>query len=322
LTRLKGLTLWGDHRLTGACLEPIGKLTSLEELTFIYVKTLTDDGLAYLKGLKNLRKVDFGWSRIGDEGIRHLTALPDLESIATVEATPEGMRMLTSFPNLKSLKVRLMSPREGQRAPMGATGPSDLSSVNELFFSGVSHLAKLQSLEELTLLSGTSILSDDDLRRIEPLIHLKRLDTVSGGDVCNVTDKGVESICKLRNLESLELDMVRATKGGLNQLSCLTKLESLGIGRARDWIEPDGVALDLAGLTNLRRLSLQIPLRDADLARAAGLRHLEWLDLYGPISEEALKYLKDLSDLKVLQIYDVFCQTGEGLAYLGGLKRL
>jgi hypothetical protein len=63
-------------------------------------------------------------------------------------------------------------------------------------------------------------------------------------------------------------------------------------------------------------------LRDEDLASLAGRRHLEWLVLEGTFTEGALRHLKDLPELRVLDINNVSCPTGEGLAQLGEMKNL
>jgi len=323
LTRLKGLTLWAPSQpLTDASLASIGRLTGLEELHVIgwgARADFTGTGMAYLKGMKNLKKVDLH-SAIDDAGIRHLTTLADLESILHVEATAEGMTMLASFRNLKALDVRLRSLRKDPASPMAASGSANLPSLDDLFTSGVSQLAKLQSLEELTL-NGGPLSSDDDLKGLESLSRLRRLHIWGGGlEGCNLSDKGVEPICKLRQLEALDLDKTRLTNRGLNQLGCLTNLKSLDVWTPK--LEADAVALDLSRLTNLRRLVLGSSLQDWDLVCLSGLHHLEWLSLNGEISERTLIFLKDLSNLKFLEISGISCSTGDGLTYLGGLKRL
>ena len=108
LTRLKSLTLWGTNEtLTDASLASIGKLTGLEELYFIRIATkFTEAGPAHLKNLKNLRKVGFGTSQIGAEGLQHLAALPKLEAIKSVKLSTESIQTLASFKNLKSYKRR------------------------------------------------------------------------------------------------------------------------------------------------------------------------------------------------------------------------
>ncbi len=73
LTHLKSLSLWGEATalLTDASLASIGKLRSLEELHFVGWSApaeFTPKGVACLKNLKNLKKLDFGLSWAGPPG--------------------------------------------------------------------------------------------------------------------------------------------------------------------------------------------------------------------------------------------------------------
>ena len=110
LTQLKSLTLWGGtcSNLTNASLASIGKLKNLKELHFIRSgQRLTIAGLAHLKQLKYLRKLDLGIMHISDA--RYLMALPQLEFVKPVNLTVENMKALGGLRNLKSLGVFLPS---------------------------------------------------------------------------------------------------------------------------------------------------------------------------------------------------------------------
>jgi hypothetical protein len=71
--------------------------------------------------------------------------------------------------------------------------------------------------------------------------------------------------------------------------------------------------LDLAGFA----------LEEGDLASLSGLHQLEWLTLQNEaIPETVLRSLKDLPALKNLQIGQITCLDGSGLASLAGLTGL
>jgi hypothetical protein len=303
LTHLKSLTLWGtdDPPLTDASLASISKLAGLEELYFVRIATkFTSAGVAHLKSLRNLKKVDFG-SMIDYASMRHLATMPSLVTInGGLPVTADSVKTLTSFQNLKSLDFTLPD----------RTAPGTVPS-----------LFALTSLEELRC-TGSTVgvwLSDDSLVGLESLGHLKRLHL--WGD--EVTDRSMAPISRLKELESLGL-WADVSKRGLNQLSGLTHLRTLDVTPASDRAGGiDEVPLKLSALTELRTLSLRgLTLRDEDLASLVGLRHLEWLVLDGTFTEGALWHLKDLRELKLLNIAGVACPNGEGLAQLGELKRL
>jgi len=312
LAHLKSLTLWGaaDSPLTDASLASIAMLASLEELYFVRVDTrFTADGIAHLEGLKNLKTVDFGFQSIDDAGLRHLAGVPNLTTInGSVQFTADTAKTLASSRDLKSLEVHL-----GERDPLGT----------------VASLSALTSLEELRIFGpfepGRSVPTSafaENLTGLEPLGGLKRLEIFAD----DVTDRDMALIGKLRQMESLHLSARRVTKRGLNQLSGLTNLQTLsavsglGVGESGGI---DEVLLNLSAFTNLKTVQLSgLSLQDADVASVAGLRDLEWLNLDGTFTEKTLLYLKDLSELRVLDITGITCINGEGLTQLKGLERL
>ncbi len=325
LTQLKGLTLWGSacNTLTDASLASIGKLKNLEELYFIRtMPRFTPAGVAHLKGLKNLKKVDFAqilWSSYageyyGDEVVRQLAAnLPNLESIKGLSyLSAEGMKTLARFRNLKCLHVGL------KNHIMGYDGPT-----------GVSHLGGLSSLEELLISSGDA-LSEADLACLEPLGRLKDLHIGSK----NLTDQNLASIGKLDQLESLSLSVVGGTivsKSGLNQLNGLTNLHYLNVstwGIAAKTDPADELMLDLSGLKKMKDISLSgLQLQDSDLAFLEHLPLLENLSIQpiqpgSPLTGAFLRHLRELPELNRLYVSGLSGCTGEDLAHLNGLPKL
>ena len=314
LTQLKSLTLWGiAGSLTDTSLASIGKLKNLEELYFIRTNPrFTVVGVAHLKRLKNLKKVNFAqvWSghpgvKYGDEVVRQLAALPNLESIKGISyLSAEGMKTLTVFRNLKCLGVALKDREQGY---YGSTG--------------VSYLASLGSLEELHISSEES-LSDADIACLEPLSRLRDL-LISGG---NVTDRGLASIGKLKQLERLHLSCA-LTLSGLNQLNGLSNLHYLKVrARARGNASTDTadeLMLDLSGLKQMKNLDLSGPLGDSDLQFLKHLPLLENLMIQpDALTGAFLRHLKGLPKLNHLVVSGLSGCTGEDLAHLNGLPKL
>ena len=310
LTQLKSLTLWGiANNLTDASLASIGKLTNLEELHFIRSgQRLTIAGLAHLRQLKYLRKLDLGIMHISDG--RYLMALPQLEFVKPVNLTVENMKALGGLRNLKSLGFFLPSlPNGSIDDPVAA-----------------SQLGTLNSLEELNICgsAGGRFFSDEEVACLESLGRLKKLHLAGSK---NLTDRSLASISKLDQLESLILsvfDNSGVTKSGVKQLSGLTNLHTLDVKVHPAVTGPaDGVTLDFSSLTNLNTLTLAgLLLQDADLASLADLHHLEWLTLEGTFTEQGLRHLRNLPELKLLSINSITCTTGDHLGDLGGLTKL
>ena len=142
----------------------------------------------------------------------------------------------------------------------------------------------------------------------------------------NVTDRGMASLGKLHQLEHLTICTDCAvSKRGLNELSGLTNLQTLSVRMDLDALPViDEIKLNLSSLANLRGLDLGgFALDEGDLAGLSGLHHLERATLYNkPLPETALRNLKDLPALKHLEITQLQCTDGGGLASLAGLTGL
>ena len=315
LAQLKSLTLWGSacNTLTDASLASIGELKNLEELHFIRTSPrFTVAGVARLNRLKNLKKVDFAqvWSgprgvHYGDEVVRQLAALPNLECIKGISyLSAEGMKTLMVFRNLKCLGIALKDREQGYYGP-----------------TGVSYLAGLGSLEELRI-TGDDSLSDADLACLEPLSRLRDL-LISGQ---NVTDRGLASIGKLKQLESLHLGCP-VTPSGLNQLNRLSNLQYLTVkARGNTGVTDPGdeLMLDLSGLKKMKDMNLSgLPLQDSDLAFLKCLPLLENLMIQpDSLTGAALRHLRALPELNRLFVSGLSSCTGEDIAHLNSLPKL
>ena len=337
LTRLKSLTLWGGGApFTDATLASVGKLAGLEEFHLINVQpNFTEVGMERLRGLKNLKKIHYTGViafNVNGVGMRYLGSLPSLESLKGVWLFSDGLQALASCRNLKCLNVRL-----GRLGKRWGGSPAD-----------VGHLAALGSLEELDV-SGRGLL-DEDIARLASLSRLKRLN-VSTGELTErgwasigelgqleslhmsagkITDHSLTSVGKLRKLESLNIrgnDKSRMTKRGLNHLNQLTNLQELYLGMSGGTLKPitDDTALNLTAIKNLKRIELtNIGLQQSDWAFLASLKNLEtiFMNQCGICPQNGLRYIKDLPQLKVLDLQNVNCTQGNGLAVMGSLKKL
>lgn len=86
LKNLEELNLWGINRFTEAGLIEIGKITSLKSLnvTGMYYEDankVTNKGVAYLVGLKNLETLEIGYNKITDAGLKPLGQMKNLKRL-------------------------------------------------------------------------------------------------------------------------------------------------------------------------------------------------------------------------------------------------
>ncbi|HEY9712390.1 MAG TPA: hypothetical protein V6C72_02905, partial [Chroococcales cyanobacterium] len=165
--------------------------------------------------------------------------------------------------------------------------------------------------------------SDLDLTYLESLTDLDGL-TLYDDD--EITDDGITSILKLKNLSNLELGGTRVTGRGISRLSALVKLRVLRLDRIvldREGLQvfaklpalayltlgnselTDGKLAEMQNLKSLTFLSLHANpgITAAGMKYLIGDRALENLELNGcSIGPQAIKYLKQLKNLKNLTI--------------------
>jgi hypothetical protein len=231
--------------------------------------------------------------------------MPQLESIEGIGyLSAEGMKTLATCRNLKCLQVALKDRRQGYYGP-----------------TGLAHLTGLASLEDLAIESDDP-LPDADLAALEPLGHLKKLAILRP----SVTERGLASISKLRQLEYLHLSDVPLS--GLDHLKGLSNLQCLNVsawGDAAKTASADELMLDLPGLTKLRELRLSgLPLHDEDLAFLKHLPSLETLMIQpsSSLTGASLRHLRELPELHLLWVFGLSNCTGQDLTCLSNLPKL
>ena len=157
--------------------------------------------------------------------------------------------------------------------------------------------------------------TDAGLQYICRLPHVRSLDLQG----TRVTDAGLAKLKGLANLRSLNLERTQITGPGLMHLSGLRRLEWLSLRGCR--VKSCGAAL--SGLTELRHLDLtNTHLGDDDVEFLAALRNLNWLSLAGTeISDAGLRVIDEATDLQWLSVAGTHV-TDDGLRSLWKLKRL
>ncbi len=179
-------------------------------LFFEDVARIRDADLMDLKELAKqgrvLQELNLHGAPIGDAGLVHLQAVPELKRLwlDRTRVTDDGLVHLQAVPKLKELSLN--------RTRVGDDGLRRL----------VSQLPELQ----IVWLAGTDV-TDDGLAHLKKLKHLESLNLVDTG----ITDAGLAHISELKMLSSLELGGTKITDSGLVHLQKLRRLRILGLGR-------------------------------------------------------------------------------------------
>ena len=294
-----------------------GKIVAVD-LTSTWI---TDDDLAKLGGLPELRKIDLSDTKIGDLGIAQLRPLKHVTHFNCNYCsylTDGAVAYIKNWTNLEYLNVRgseVTSRVFEHLAAMKHLKALDVSfsRVND---DGFDALATLEELQELHI--GGDKMSGLALPLLRLLPALKHLDvngsqrTDSGRWGLMLTDVNVESIAALTQLETLEMGGANVSDVGMKALASLANLHSLDLSRME--ITAQGLE-PITKMAKLRRLNLWQCARIDDKAAPflLQLKNLEELDLGDTaISDAILDQLQKHARLKVLAVSGTNV-TAEGL---------
>ena len=295
-------------------------LPHLRELNLENCEAITQAGLPYFAGLKDLEILNLRGTRVYGDGLVHLGKLTKL-------------RQLLLPPTLR-LSGKQLEP---------IAGLPDIEVVNFMIpivdFPVLAQIAKMTKLKELSL--DSAMLSD---RKLAFIKGLKNLELLSLGRLGNYSDRGLDNLRDMTELKALMLHRYAGGGAGLTMLRNFTKLEEFQIDGPG---VTDSALAPLAALSELKRLRLDnVPIGDSTLQHVRNLdklfeirlhgtrisdrgmeiigsmKGLELIDVaYTLITDAGVAKLKDLEELRALRL-DGTSVNGEGLKALEGLPRL
>ncbi|MBN2129568.1 MAG: hypothetical protein JW741_08725 [Sedimentisphaerales bacterium] len=315
LPSLRSLSL-GETPTNDPGMVHVGKITSLETLALS--AGITDEGLAHLENLTNLRRLSATNQGITDDGLAHLADMKQMQylNLTNAQITDAGLVHLKRMARLKNLW--LYGTRVSERGFAHLEGMHDLEELNVLFGVtdvGLQHLAKLPALRNVTV-DGDSLSAQglDLLSQMKSLEHLyvdntPRMDQIAGMLSAlprlkkltlgtGLTDEGAVQLQHIHTLEDLNIGPSRITGRGiaaLGALPCLRslKLNQITLASADEWTT-------FARLTSLRCLILRhvrSEVADAHIAHLAGLQSLRELDIDAVvIDDQGVSYATNITD--------------------------
>jgi internalin A len=267
---------------------------------------VTDEDLARIGALPDLRKIDLSHTKISDLGLGHLRPLKNvvyLNCFYCSYITDGGVAFLKDWVNLEYLNVR---------------GSEVTSRVFE-------HLAKMKNLRTLDV--GFSRVNDDGFDALASLEHLEELHF--GGD--KMTGLALPSLRLLPSLKLLDVNGSQRTDSGrwglmltdvnVESIGALTQLETLNIGGS---IVSDVGMKALASLAGLKSLDLsRMEITAQGLEPLTKLAKLQRLNLWqcARIDDKAAQYLLKMNRLEILDLGDT-AVTDKLLDDLAGMKSL
>jgi internalin A len=231
LRSLKKLDL-SHTKITDAGLEHLKPLQNAVELNCHYAESLTEDGVAHLKGWKNLEHLNLCGTKVTSRVFEHLAHLTSLRSLdlGFAQIDDEGFEHLTGLSHLEKLAI----------------------GGNRLNGSSLSFLKLLPALVDLDVSGIQRVdsglwglpLTDENLKRIGQLRQLRSLNLAGA----TLADRGIDrpghpeaerrelrdlsQLAGLAHLERLDLTGQPVMKGALDSLAALPKLRELRLGLA------------------------------------------------------------------------------------------
>jgi eukaryotic-like serine/threonine-protein kinase len=365
-------------RVTDAALDVLARMSSLGSVA-IACPGITNAGVAKLPSIKGLRSLHLTNPSVTDAGLQHLRACKNLVDALALDgpfsdAAIEHLKGLTSLSYLylnnttitaegrKALKTALpkcnipQSPEEeASSVPPVASDRAvaqwalaDMGGAVTISVAGeerlVNNAGELpQGPFQVTALnlSRKTAVTDDSLKRLKDLKHLRELDLSE----TSISDAGLEHLQGLDSLSRLDLGRTAITNEGLKYVSNLKNLRELyvsGVPRINDAgleqiahltmlgsLDLTEASITDVGIVHLSRLNHLQVLRvdstgvtDAGLKSICSIKSLRELFMSGTkVNDAGLKHVRNLPMLEGLAIgYSSI--TDAGVAHVKELKNL
>ena len=260
-----------DEGVGDEALAFINRLTGLEEIDLSDC-SLTDAVAQHLNALRNLNTITLSANRtidkgfgIGDEAVKVLAKLPQLK-----ELTANHTKITD-----KGLKLLAKNPSL-RRLSLSDTQITD-EGISELANTNLEALYIGRSVSMRRIADEPRSITDKSLQAIGTLDELQQL-SLTG---THTSDEGLKQIANLPKLTSLTLDDTLVTNAGIQQLGGLEELKFLRIS--------PGVKLNndslraLRGCTKLKQYVGTIDFDENTLDQLVNLPALEDLRVSGPL---------------------------------------
>ena len=260
-----------------------GKLSDLEKLQIINCRTLNDEMVASLSGLKNLKSLSLTNSAINDGGVETIVnSFPDLTELD-----------LSSNTNMSNGVVKIISALgKLQRLSLVQNRVNDI---------GAQRLSKLQELRSLDLRGNMEAgnMALDVVGELGKLTAFKHRSTA-------VDDTGMEALIRNQAIESLLIQDFVITDQSGPHLAKLGKLSQLEVFRCQGFGTEGVLALKGMGLTRLTLRDLP-NVDDRAMEVFSELPKLKRLYLHElpSVGDNGLKNLAALEALELLDIWTV-----------------
>jgi len=298
---------WQDPNITDENLAVLAQIKNLRGLNTISDR-LTDLGMRHLRRCKNLRQLDIGARKLTNLSLRYIGSCKNLRylSIGGRGISSKGLRYLRGLSELRELDITGFGMSDE-----GLKNISELKNLRVLSFSVRERLSLADLITRITKGLGprTSFLQEFG-KLFSPV----------------VTARGWEALASLPGLK--DLSVYSGEYLGNDVLMRIAKMKSLRVLYFGESPLTDSLFMCLKGLDNLEHLSwgdTNVTLDDSALFHLSELPRLRELFLEGSwsnVTDEGLKYLPRFKNLKKLWLGPNVSITDSGMINVAELKGL
>jgi hypothetical protein len=311
-------------KLTDDDVRHLAGITDLHYLSF-YGREISSTGLKYLVDLERLKYLNISTDTITNTGLLSITKLKDLEDLHIDKLKNDvDLSLLNSLSKLKCLYISTDTFTN-----TGLSSIAKLINLEELDISFLEYDVDLSLLNSLSKLRRIE-LAFKRVSKPSPDVHIGSLTNLPELEFLHifVVDNGITGFSDLKNLQSIEIADYgfRLTGSNVNSIFKLKNLESLRLWSGISLHSPISISplSDLPSLSELHFYDSGIT--DSNLAVIADLKNLQTLSLsfgmgWSQFTDEGLSHLKKLPKLKHL-ILSGTSTTDAGLANIGDLIEL
>jgi Leucine-rich repeat (LRR) protein len=256
--------------ITDAGIEHLKPLSGVRDLNLYSVERITDVAIAYLRGWKDLERLNLRGTDVTDTTLQYLSAFPALKAldVSHTQVTNNGMEFLPALRTLEELRL----------------------GGNKITGAGLRWLRVLPNLRLLDL-EGTQkrnsglwsvSLTDLDVEMLSGFQQLEELNLAGA----KIADPAIGPISRLTHLRALNLSRTQVSGKGIGDLSRVAGLQRLSLWQAAGIGDDAGAGL--ASIPNLAVLDLtETKISDATLRALGAARKLRHLYLAGTAVTDA-----------------------------------
>jgi beta-lactamase regulating signal transducer with metallopeptidase domain/Leucine-rich repeat (LRR) protein len=304
---------------------------------------VTDEFMPYLLAFPETTSLEFSAStKITDKTLEIIGKLPNLTSLrlASSSVTGEGLPHLAKCTKLKNLTLKSAKLRDSELLQLDRLANLKLTGLSIGGWKGsnrgVLKVAKLKSLQSLTLNVGQTDDRDGMGRTVRSLFQLENLSSleIMGDDIRNhasIRDEDLALLGALPALREITLSSQLLTNEGLKRIGACQQLTRLSIWHAP--VNDEGLR-HLSGLNSLKSLALHGTKITGTGFDSFISPNLTQVSLFGnSVTDEGLEQIGRLARLQLLRIGPCFgwfkndgkvplAVTDQGMSHLAQLQSL